>query len=175
MIDTHTLKCGYIKNISKSVKICKNTTNGESTHISFRKFAQNINLLGMKKFLLMSLMMLTFVCTSFAQKKAEIKFEKTCINIGTFSESNPVQKCVFKFTNVGDAPLIINQAVASCGCTVPKYTKAPVQPGEKGEISVTYNGKGKFPGHFKKSITIRTNGETEMTRLYIEGVMEEAQ
>jgi ribosomal protein S30 len=38
---------------------------------------------------------------------------------------------------------------------------------------VTYNGTGAFPGHFKKTITVRTNGVTELTRLYIEGVMSE--
>ena len=54
------------------------------------------------------------------------------------------------------------------------YTKTPIKPGEKGEIKETYNGKGAFPGHFKKTITVRTNGVTELTRLYIEGVMEEA-
>ena len=54
------------------------------------------------------------------------------------------------------------------------YTQTPIQPGKKGEIKVTYNGKGKFPGHFKKTITVRTNGDPEMTRLYIEGVMKEA-
>ena len=54
-------------------------------------------------------------------------------------------------------------------------SKTPVQPGDKGEIKVTYNGEGKFPGHFKKSITIRTNGAVEMTRLYIEGDMTEAE
>ena len=48
------------------------------------------------------------------------------------------------------------------------------QIGEKGQIKVTYNGAGKFPGHFKKSITVRTNGVIEMTRLYVEGEMEEA-
>ena len=47
-------------------------------------------------------------------------------------------------------------------------------PGKSGTIKVTYNGKGKFPGHFKKSITVRTNGQPEMTRLYIEGTMTEA-
>lgn len=128
----------------------------------------------MKKFLLMSLMLLTMVFTASAQKKADIKFDKTTIDLGTFSESDPVQKCTFTFTNTGEAPLVINQAVASCGCTVPRYTKEPVMPGKKGEITVTYNGKGKFPGHFKKTVTVRTNGETEMTRLYIEGVMQEA-
>lgn len=111
------------------------------------------------------------ITMTFAQ--AKISFDKLTNNFGTFSESNPVQKCTFTFTNQGDKPLIINQAVASCGCTVPQYTKTPIKPGEKGSITVTYNGKGKFPGHFKKTITVRTNGVPEMTRLYIEGVMTE--
>ena len=80
----------------------------------------------------------------------------------------------FTFTNVGEQPLVVNQAIASCGCTVPEFTKEPIAPGGKGEIKVTYNGEGKFPGHFKKSITVRTNGSVEMTRLYIEGDMTEA-
>ena len=105
------------------------------------------------------------------KKQAQIKFDKTTHNFGKFSESSPKVSCEFTYTNVGDAPLIINQAVASCGCTVPEYTKAPVMPGQKGKIKVTYNGAGRFPGHFKKSITIRTNGAVEMTRLYIEGDM----
>lgn len=107
------------------------------------------------------------------QKQAEIKFDKTVINFGKFSEASPKVSGVFTFTNVGTAPLIINQAVASCGCTVPEYTKKPIQPGQKGEIKVTYNGTGKFPGPFKKSITVRTNGKVEMTRIYVEGDMEE--
>lgn len=128
----------------------------------------------MKKFLFISLLLMLSLGYAAAQKKAEIKFDKLTYDIGKFSESNPVQKCTFNFTNVGDAPLIINQAVASCGCTIPSYTKQPIQPGGKGTVTVTYNGKGKFPGHFKKTITIRTNGKTEMTRLYVEGTMEEA-
>lgn len=120
--------------------------------------------------------MLLFACFSVAsaQQQAQIKFDKVDYDFGNFSESNPDQKCVFTFTNIGNAPLIINQAVASCGCTIPSYTKAPILPGKKGQIEVTYNGKCKFPGHFKKTITVRTNGIPEMTRLYIEGIMEEA-
>ena len=68
-------------------------------------------------------MTLTFGYAS-AQKEAKIKFDKTTYNFGDFSEKQPVQKCTFTFTNVGDAPLIINQATASCGCTIPKYTKS---------------------------------------------------
>lgn len=126
----------------------------------------------MKKLFLL-LMMLTSLVAYAQQEQPEIKFDKTVHNFGTFSEKTPVQTAVFAFTNIGKAPLIINQAIASCGCTIPSYTKEPIMPGEKGTVKVTYNGKGKFPGHFKKSITIRTNGKVEMVRLYIEGDMKE--
>ena len=125
----------------------------------------------MKKILFMAVMFLCGIAQASAQ--AEIKFDKLTHDFGTFSESSPVVTGTFTFTNTGDKPLVINQAVASCGCTVPEYPKDPIQPGGKGTIKVTYNGTGKFPGHFKKSITIRTNGKVEMTRLYIEGTMEE--
>ena len=126
----------------------------------------------MKKIFLL-LMMLASLVAYAQQEQPEIKFDQTVHNFGTFSEKTPVQTAVFAFTNIGKAPLIINQAIASCGCTIPSYTKEPIMPGEKGTVKVTYNGKGKFPGHFKKSITIRTNGKVEIVRLYIEGDMKE--
>lgn len=128
----------------------------------------------MKRTLLLAAMVMMLAGGVYAEGKAEIKFDKTTHNFGTFSETDAVQKCTFTFTNTGDAQLIIHQAVASCGCTVPTYTKTPIAPGATGTIEVTYNGKGRFPGHFKKTITVRTNAATEMTRLYIEGDMEEA-
>ena len=107
----------------------------------------------MKKLVMITMMLMCGLTAALAQKPAEIKFDKLTHDFGTFSEKNPVVTYTFTYTNVGEQPLIINQAVASCGCTV--------------------NGTGKFPGHFKKSITIRTNGVVEMTRLYIEGEMTE--
>ena len=127
----------------------------------------------MKKVLLMALMLICGLTFATAQKQAEIKFDKLTHNFGQFSDKDPVVSCTFTFQNVGESPLIINQAIASCGCTVPEYTKDPIAPGEKGEIKVTYNGTGKLPGHFKKSITVRTNGDVEMTRLAFEGDMVE--
>lgn len=127
----------------------------------------------MRKIIMTTLLLMLAFTYASAQKQAEIKFDKKTHNFGTFSEKNAVQKCTFTFTNVGDAPLVINQAVASCGCTDPQYTKSPIAPGGKGTIEVTYNGTGKIPGHFKKVITVRTNGVTEMTRLYVEGDMTE--
>ena len=106
-----------------------------------------------------------------AQGKADIKFDKTSHNFVKLTENDTVVRCVFTKTNVGDAPLDIHQAVASCGCTVPEYTQEPVLPGKTGTVKITYNGTGKYPGHFKKSITLRTNAKTEMMRLFVEGDM----
>lgn len=124
----------------------------------------------MKKLVLTTILSI-FAMVTFAAGEAEIKFEKTSHDFGTFSESSPKVTCVFKFTNTGDKLLVIHQAIASCGCTVPQYPKEPIKPGEGGEIIVTYDGAGKFPGHFKKSITLRTNAKQEIIRLYVEGDM----
>ena len=105
------------------------------------------------------------------QKKGEMKFEKTRHDFGIFAQDTAIVTHEFVFTNVGKAPLIIHQASASCGCTVPEYTLEPIMPGEKGKITVTYNGKGRRPGVFRKSITIHNNGKQTPIRIYIEGEM----
>ena len=112
------------------------------------------------------------VATTKAENYAEITFDTLRYDFGKFSKDNAVVKCSFPFTNTGTAPLIIHQAFASCGCTVPTYTKEPVKPGERGVIDVTYNGTDKFPGHFQKTVTVRSNAINEVVRLTIEGLME---
>lgn len=110
--------------------------------------------------------------TTRAENYAEIKFDTLRHDFGKFSKDEPIVKCSFGFTNTGTAPLIIHQAFATCGCTVPTWPRKPIKPGERGVIEVTYNGTDKFPGHFQKTVTIRTNGITEVVRLTIEGLME---
>lgn len=130
----------------------------------------------MKKHIVFFLMLLT-ASISFAQEeikqkdKGEMKFEKTQHNFGVFSEDTAIVSYDFVFTNVGKSPLIIHQASASCGCTIPEYTLKPIMPGKTGKISVTYNGKGRRPGVFRKSITIHNNGKQTPVRIYIEGEM----
>lgn len=133
----------------------------------------------MRKYMLMAVLMM-MTAMGFAQEqqqevkprvKGEMKFEHTRHNFGVFAIDTAVVTHDFVFTNVGKAPLIIHQANASCGCTVPEYTFEPIMPGEKGKITVTYNGKGRRPGVFRKSITIHNNGKQTPLRLYIEGEM----
>ncbi len=124
----------------------------------------------MKRLILSLLCMLTLSVAN-AKKMPEIKFEKTTIDLGTFSQDDGIQKCVFRFTNVGNDKLVINNVHTSCGCTVAKYSEEPISPGGSGEISITYNGAGKMPGKFKKSIQVFTNCEKDMVRLFIMGYM----
>lgn len=102
--------------------------------------------------------------------QAVIKFEKTTHDYGKFTENKP-QTYVFKFTNTGNEPLVIHQAFASCGCTVPTFTKESIAPGKSGELKVVYNGKGKLPGRFKKTVSVRSNATNALVRVYIEGEM----
>lgn len=125
----------------------------------------------MKKIFVFLMILTMGIFVAYAESQPELTFEKTSHDFGKFSENDPVVTYTFKFKNTGKAPLIIHQAVASCGCTVPQFTKEPIKPGEKGEIIVTYNGAGRFPGKFRKTITIHSNAENELVRLYIKGEM----
>lgn len=124
----------------------------------------------MKKLLLL-LIAIFSLCTISAKKQPEIKFEKTTIDLGTFSMDDAVRKCTFKFTNTGNAKLVINQVHTSCGCTVADFPKDFISPGATAEISITYNGTGKMPGRFKKSIQVFSNCKNELVRLFIQGEM----
>ena len=114
--------------------------------------------------------LLTACCIS-AKKYPEITFEKTTIDLGTFSMYDSKKQCEFKFTNTGDEKLVINSVHTSCGCTVADYSKDYVSPGGTGTIKVTYNGAGKMPGRFKKSIQVFTNCKKDMARVFITGMM----
>ncbi|MCI1754094.1 MAG: DUF1573 domain-containing protein [Flavobacteriales bacterium] len=72
----------------------------------------------------------------------------------------------FKFTNTGKEPLVITNAVGSCGCTVPDYPKHPIAPGASSEINVVYK-PGKQEGQQMKTITITANTVPSQTVLNI--------
>jgi len=109
--------------------------------------------------------------TALAEETAEMTFKNKTHNFGVVAQDTCVVTCVFTFTNTGNAPLVIHQAISSCGCTVPEYTMEPIAPGQTGTLNVTYNGKTKRPGVFKKSITIHSNAANTPVRIYIEGEM----
>ena len=92
-------------------------------------------------------------------------FETEEHDFGTITDGDIVEK-VFKFTNTGEAPLIISNATATCGCTVPRWPKEPVAVGETGEIQVRFNSRNKV-GIQNKTITITANTYPSVNKLRI--------
>lgn len=95
------------------------------------------------------------------------KFEKETHDFGSIDENGSVDY-VFKFSNTGTAPIIIQKVNASCGCTTPDWSKDPIPPGGEGFVKASYNTVGR-PGHFNKSITITSNATEANKVLFIKG------
>lgn len=88
-------------------------------------------------------------------------------DFGTVTEGTVVEK-TFTYKNTGVSPLIIVNAKASCGCTVPTWTKEPVAPGAEGSLLVKFNTSGK-PDAQSKTVTITTNTESGQENIVIKG------
>lgn len=94
---------------------------------------------------------------------AAISFSETEFDFGTVKEGQVIEH-TFNFTNTGEAPLIIQNAQASCGCTVPDWTKTPIAPGEKGFVKAKFDSNGR-PNLQKKTITVVANTWPQQTVL----------
>ncbi len=70
----------------------------------------------------------------------------------------------YKFKNTGGSNLVISTASASCGCTVPKYTKEPIKPGQSGEIEVIFDSSGRN-GMQHKTVTLMANTQPSQIEL----------
>ena len=105
--------------------------------------------------------------TANAADAAVMTFEKTTHDFGKIKGGDKVTYD-FKFTNTGKSPLIITDAVATCGCTKPEYPKTPVQPGAAAAIHVTFNSAGKT-GLQDKMITITANTNPAQNMVHLIG------
>ncbi len=76
----------------------------------------------------------------------------------------------FRFKNTGTNPLVIAEALASCGCTVAEKPEAPVMPGDTASIKASFN-TDKKPGEAHKNITVTSNAEPEFPQLVIKGTV----
>ena len=88
-------------------------------------------------------------------KLAKIEFNKVEHDFGTINAGDKVET-EFMVKNIGDADLIIIDAVGSCGCTVPNPPKEPIKPGASAPIKVTFDSTGKS-GQQSKTVTLTTN------------------
>ena len=120
--------------------------------------------LSMKKLLFAALMLVSFA--SFAQTDKDIHFDVMKHSFGKIPQGKPVTT-TFTFTNDAAKPLIVENAMAECGCTSPDYSKAPVLKGKTSTIKVTYNAAAE--GQFTKKVTVKFANVAEPVILEISG------
>ena len=120
------------------------------------------------KFVFSILLFLTIGFT-FAQTDTTypiMTFEKTTIDYGKVTAESNARR-YFKFTNMGNAPLIIQKVKGSCGCVVLNFPKKPIMPNEKGEIEIVYNVLK--VGRISRTVTVTANTKKPIKILKIKG------
>jgi len=103
-----------------------------------------------------------------------IEFAETEYDFGNVIEGEKV-KHIYKFTNTGKEPLIISNAKATCGCTVPNWPREPIAPGDGGELTVVFDtkNKGKVGGQLQtKRVTVTANTDPVNSYVNIKGKVE---
>jgi len=90
-------------------------------------------------------------------RKAEdfVKFRELAFDFGKVKQGTPVTHD-FAFTNISNSPVIIETAMASCGCTTPHKPEGAISAGKSDIISAQYDARASGP--FNKSITIKLAG-----------------
>lgn len=98
-------------------------------------------------------------------KTTNMTFNKKEHDFGDIKQGDKVNY-TFTFKNTGSNDLSIASANASCGCTVPEYTKDPIQPGKSGKMKVSFDSTGKT-GVQTKTVTVRANTPSGVETLTI--------
>ncbi len=105
-----------------------------------------------------------------AQGTPKMEFKENCYDFKYIKESDGDAVGSLEFTNTGDAPLIIFRGAASCGCTVPEFSKEPIAPGKNSQVKITYHAKGRH-GSFTKNVYLYTNVQDKPIMVTIKGVV----
>ena len=101
----------------------------------------------------------------------QLVFDDTIHDFGIIKEGELVSY-EFEFVNKGKKDLLISDAKASCGCTVPSYPQQPIKAGERDKIKITFNSQGK-KGYNEKLTIVNTNGNPTIYNLYIRAEVHE--
>jgi len=75
----------------------------------------------------------------------------------------------FVFTNISSGPVVIESALASCGCTTPVKPESAVPKGKTSKINAGFNAAN--PGPFNKTITVKVAGIEMPVQLRITGTV----
>ena len=95
----------------------------------------------------------------------KIKFKENSFDFGEITQGDVVEH-TFEFENVGTQSLVINDVRTTCGCTVPKWPREPLAPGESASMTVQFSSRGKV-GMQNKVITVISNSTSQQDRVMI--------
>lgn len=87
-----------------------------------------------------------------------INFETREHDFGDMTQGESVSY-TFKYTNDKVEPLILESVKASCGCTTPNWSRAPLMKGKSGELKVVFNSTGKSNGFYKQIFVTSNHGK----------------
>lgn len=118
----------------------------------------------MKRFLITLYAVLAWIMS--VQAQARFTSHTETLNFGQIEWKQPVT-ATYTVTNTGNEPLVIQDVEPDCACNQAQWTKTPIVPGDKGEVSITFDAKAL--GHFRKSVAIRCNAEPHLLYLYLTG------
>ena len=90
-------------------------------------------------------------------------------DFGAIAAERPVH-FVFRFRNVSDAPIILQTARTTCGCTAARWTEEPVAPGAEGKLTIEYDALQS--GSFEKKIRVFFDKQRKPEILRIMGQVE---
>ena len=141
--------------------------------LNFGTFLENLFVMSKKiVFILLSFCFFFIKLTAQEHPQTDLVFDKLVHDFGDILLSDGKKSCTFTYTNKGKQPIVIQIVIASCGCTVPVWDKAPIMPGKSGIISVTYqNDLGPYP--FDKTISVYSTASDFPIVLRIRGVVHE--
>ena len=84
-----------------------------------------------------------------------------------YTDQGPVS-CTYTFTNISNKPILLLQAVSSCGCTTTEWTREPIQPGKTGTVNAEFdNSDGPYP--FDKTVTVYVSDLKNPIVLHLRG------
>lgn len=95
-----------------------------------------------------------FLC-ALSSARAQLTWEQTEIELHP-KAGDAEAVANFKYENKGTKPIKITSAKSSCGCTVASLAKDVVEPGEKGQVTATFNIGGRT-GLQQKAVTVTTD------------------
>ncbi|MFR9650883.1 MAG: DUF1573 domain-containing protein [Rikenellaceae bacterium] len=118
------------------------------------------------------LLIINLLAVNIAAANQYLQFKELTWDFGTIEETGGKVTHIFDIENGSDTPVVIHGVSASCGCTVPTYSRKPIMGGEKSTITITFDPLYR-PGRFVKEIYVYLSDREEPVELKIMGVVNE--